>query len=116
MPLSFTPMQKQELATSYACMILGDCDLKINDENIKKILDAAQIKVEPYLPKLFSQLLIGKDMMEMFASCGGAPAAGGGGAGGAAAGGEGEESKEEKKKEEEEDDGGFDFDDDDDDE
>eukprot|EP00954_Amorphochlora_amoebiformis_P001604 124662-Amorphochlora_amoeboformis.AAC.1 len=30
MPLSFTPMQKQELATSYACMILGDCDLKVS--------------------------------------------------------------------------------------
>mmetsp|Transcript_15441 Transcript_15441/g.27739 ORF Transcript_15441/g.27739 Transcript_15441/m.27739 type:complete len:113 (+) Transcript_15441:42-380(+) len=110
MPLTLSETQKQELATSYACMVLGDCNAKINDENINKLLEAAQIKVEPYLPKLFSQLLVGKDLMEMFSSCGGAAPAGGA-AGGAE--GEGGEAKKEEKKEEEEEDGGFDFSDDD---
>jgi len=109
MPLNLNNKQVQELATSYACMVLADCEAKVNDENINKLLGAAGVKVEPFYPKLFSQLLAGKDLVEMFAKAGGS----GGGAGGATAGegGEGEEKKEEKK-EEEEDDGGFDFDDD----
>eukprot|EP00470_Lotharella_oceanica_P005381 CAMPEP_0170172970 /NCGR_PEP_ID=MMETSP0040_2-20121228/6242_1 /TAXON_ID=641309 /ORGANISM="Lotharella oceanica, Strain CCMP622" /LENGTH=114 /DNA_ID=CAMNT_0010413911 /DNA_START=130 /DNA_END=474 /DNA_ORIENTATION=- len=113
MPLNLSDMQKQELATSYACMILSDCEAKINDENINKLLSAASMKVEPYLPKLFSQLLAGKDLNEMFSKVGGAPA--GGAAGGAGGAGEGEagEKKEEKKEEEEDDDVGFDSDDDD---
>mmetsp|Transcript_12335 Transcript_12335/g.17152 ORF Transcript_12335/g.17152 Transcript_12335/m.17152 type:complete len:112 (-) Transcript_12335:296-631(-) len=110
MPLNLNKKQVQELATSYACMVLADCDAKVNDENINKLLGAAGVKVEPFYPKLFSQLLAGKDLVELFASAGGAGGAVGGGAGGGE-GGEGEEKKEEKK-EEEEDDGGFDFDDD----
>ncbi len=110
MPLNFTPSQQGELATGYACMILSDCDLKVNDENIGKLLGAAKIKVEPYLPKLFVNLLKGKDLMELVTSCGGGGGGGAGGAGGAGAEGGEAEGKKEEKKEEEEDDGGFDFD------
>mmetsp|Transcript_2021 Transcript_2021/g.4626 ORF Transcript_2021/g.4626 Transcript_2021/m.4626 type:complete len:114 (+) Transcript_2021:84-425(+) len=112
MPLNVTEQQKGELATAYACMILSDCKAKINAENVDKILSSAQIKVEPFLPKLFCQLLQGKDLMEMFSNIGGGSAVAGGGAAGAA--GEGESEKKEEKKEEEEDDGGFDFSDEDD--
>lgn len=106
--LTYSESQKQELATGYACMILSDCEAKVNDENIGKLLDAAKVSVEPYIPKLFSQLLKDSDkqLIEMFVASGG----GGGGADGAANGGEGEGKEEEKKEEEEDDDGGFDFD------
>ena len=38
MPLpEVSTSQKEELATSYACMILSDCESKVNDENINKL-------------------------------------------------------------------------------
>ncbi len=104
--------EKTELAVMYAGVVLNDCKADISEENINKLLSAAKVEgVASYYPKMFAEIVKGKDFDKLIESSVGSPGAGGGGGGGAAAGGAGAaEAKKEEKKEEEEDDGGFDFD------
>mmetsp|Transcript_14511 Transcript_14511/g.20150 ORF Transcript_14511/g.20150 Transcript_14511/m.20150 type:complete len:98 (+) Transcript_14511:496-789(+) len=95
----------------YCGMILNDVKADITEENINKLLSASKIEVAPYWPKMFAEVVKGKDFDKIMEDSAGAPGAGGGAAAGGAGEGGAEEKKEEKK-EEEEDDGGFDFDDD----
>eukprot|EP00470_Lotharella_oceanica_P001528 CAMPEP_0170177572 /NCGR_PEP_ID=MMETSP0040_2-20121228/10538_1 /TAXON_ID=641309 /ORGANISM="Lotharella oceanica, Strain CCMP622" /LENGTH=237 /DNA_ID=CAMNT_0010420257 /DNA_START=54 /DNA_END=767 /DNA_ORIENTATION=+ len=115
-PLFKDDTDKQEMVMMYAGMVLADCKAEITEDSINKVLSAAKIDfVAPYWPKMFAEILKGKDVAKLIEDAAGSPGAGGGG-GAAAAGGEGgaEVKKEEKKEEEEDDDVGFDSDDDDD--
>merc|ERR1719158_2110677 len=100
MPLeNISAAERSELLTCYSCLILADDKVPINEENINKLINAAGMegKVEPYWPKIFANLLDGRDVGEMLMTTGGgaAPATGDGNADGGSA-----EKKEKKKKEE----------------
>eukprot|EP00310_Coccolithus_braarudii_P025507 CAMPEP_0183350634 /NCGR_PEP_ID=MMETSP0164_2-20130417/20695_1 /TAXON_ID=221442 /ORGANISM="Coccolithus pelagicus ssp braarudi, Strain PLY182g" /LENGTH=116 /DNA_ID=CAMNT_0025522605 /DNA_START=55 /DNA_END=405 /DNA_ORIENTATION=- len=86
--------EKNELATTYAALVLNDAEVDITEENINKVLKAANVQVEPYWPKLFATLLKDRDVGELLLTAGGAPGAGGAAPAGGAAGGA-EEQKEE---------------------
>ncbi|GJQ08382.1 hypothetical protein GpartN1_g173.t1 [Galdieria partita] len=101
-----------EMACVYAGLILHDEGLPITDENIKTLLNAAQVHVEPFWPGLFARMIQKVDIDGLVTNIGSAPspatvaavAASSGAAGGAAAPAAKEASKEEAKKEEEEED------------
>eukprot|EP00997_Jenningsia_sp_PLL12_P009997 NODE_7099_length_473_cov_55.608491_g6284_i0.p1 GENE.NODE_7099_length_473_cov_55.608491_g6284_i0~~NODE_7099_length_473_cov_55.608491_g6284_i0.p1 ORF type:complete len:123 (+),score=39.61 NODE_7099_length_473_cov_55.608491_g6284_i0:24-371(+) len=108
--------QADELACTYACMILHDGGLEITADRINAILSEAGVKVEGYYPALFADFVSKNDLGSMIGGvvCGGgggaaAPAAGGGGGGGEApaAASKKEEKKKEESDEEEEGDMGF---------
>jgi len=90
MPFVVAPEEKSELLCTFAALLLHDEGLKVDGDNIQKLITASGATVEPYWPKLFAGLLAGKDVNAMLMNAGG----GGGGAGGAAGG---EEKKEEGK-------------------
>merc|ERR1712100_948151 len=56
-----SPAEKEELAMSYAALILHDDGLPITEENLGKILAAANVKVQPFWPRVFAKILDGKD-------------------------------------------------------
>ncbi|QDZ23209.1 acidic ribosomal protein P1 [Chloropicon primus] len=102
-------MSNQELACTYAALILHDDGIAITADKIDALCKAAGVTLETYWPGLFAKLLEKKDIEELITNVGaggGAPAAGGA-AGGAAAGGDAEEKKEESEEEESDDDMGF---------
>merc|ERR1719253_1598362 len=89
-------MSKSQLACTYASLILNDDEMAISADNIKALVTAAGIEIEPYWPGLFAKALDGKDMNDLLTtvSCGGGgggAAAAGGAEGGAEAGSRGEE-------------------------
>merc|ERR1712168_1394612 len=92
-----------ELACTYAALILTDDEVPITGEKIASILKAANVDVEPIWPSLFAKALTGIDVRSLISnvgsSVGAAPSAGAAAAAAAPA----EEKKEEKKKEESED-------------
>ena len=98
-------MSSSELACVYASLILHDDQMEISADNIKSVLKAAKVNVEPFWPSLFAKALDGIDIKSLIsnvgvgsgAPAGAAPAAGAGGAEQAK-----EEVKEEKKEESEE--------------
>lgn len=83
----------------------------IQEDKIKSLVDAAGVKIEPYMPAMFARLLQSVNIEDLINNIGAAPAAGA--SGGAAAGGAAkddgaeeekkEEAKEESEEEEEED-------------
>ena len=101
-------MSNQELACTYAALILHDDGIAVTADKISTICAAAGVELETYWPGLFAKLLEKKDIEALITNVGGgaAPAAG---AGGAAAGGAAaeEEKKEESEEEESDDDMGF---------
>merc|ERR1712054_395709 len=113
MPAPTSPAEKEELAMSYAALILHDDGLLITEENLEKILAAANVKVQPFWPRVFAKILDGKDadtINDIIMGGGAAPAAGGAApAGGAAAAEEApkEEAPAEEEEEESDEDMGF---------
>lgn len=108
-------MSKSQLACTYASLILNDDEMAISvshslihcnqlslslltqADNIKALVTAAGIEIEPYWPGLFAKALDGKDINDLLTTissggCGGGAAAAGGAEGGA------EAAVEEKKK------------------
>jgi large subunit ribosomal protein LP1 len=80
--------ERDELACSYAALILHDDGIAITAEKIKKIVAAAGITdLQPYWPALFERVLKGKNIDDMILNAGGAgvPSVGGGAAPTAAA-------------------------------
>merc|ERR1711907_210534 len=97
-----TGTEKEELATSYAALILHDDKLPITVENINSLLAAANVKVAPFWPRIFAKALNGGDAFAApVAAAGAAPAAGGAAAPAA------EEKPAEEEEEEEDEDMGF---------
>ena len=78
-----TDIEKAELMTTFACMVLSDSKVEMSAENIQKLTDAAGGEVPAHYAKLFAGILDGQDM-EQFYKLGG----GGGGAAAAPAAGE----------------------------
>jgi len=91
----------EELACTYAALILHDDNITVTDEKIKAILAAAKMTVKPYLPGLFARVVSNPAALDDLILKGGAGAgaAAAAPAGAApAAGGAKEDKKEEKKK------------------
>lgn len=86
---------------------MADVSCGKQEDKIKGIIDAAGVKIEPYLPAMFARLLQSVNIEDLINNIGAAPAAGPAG-GAAAAGGAAdataaeEEKKEEPKEESEE--------------
>merc|ERR1739848_385140 len=108
---SDTMADVNDLACTYAALILTDDEVPITGEKIASILKAANVDVEPIWPSLFAKALTGIDVRSLISNVGssvgaapstGAAAAPAGGAAAVAAA-PAEEKKEEKKKEESED-------------
>merc|ERR1712141_109587 len=87
-----------ELACTYSALILADDDVQITAEKLSTILNAANVKIEPFWPSLFARALSGVNIKDLITNVGSAAAAAP--AAGAPAGGAAEEKKEEEKKEE----------------
>ncbi|EIM22818.1 hypothetical protein E3Q22_03991 [Wallemia mellicola] len=100
----------QELATTYASLILADENLPIEAENILKLTSAAGVEVEGIWATLLAKALEGKDVAEILTniSSGAAAAPAAAGAPAAAADAPAEEApKKEEAKEESDDDMGL---------
>jgi large subunit ribosomal protein LP1 len=73
------PSGKEELACTYAALILHDEGVGVTADKIKTLVKAAGVEVAPYWPGLFEKLLKGKNIDDLLLNAGG-----GGGAGPAA--------------------------------
>ena len=101
-----TQAQKEELACTYAALILHDENIAITGDKINALVKAAGITVAPYWPSLFERVLKANNIEALInnVGAGGAPAAAP--AGGAPAaeekkgGDKGGKKEPEKKKEE----------------
>merc|ERR1712000_327599 len=65
MPAPTSPAEKEELAMSYAALILHDDGLPITEENLEKVLAAANVKVQPFWPRVFAKILEGRDSSQI---------------------------------------------------
>jgi len=94
--------EKEELACSYACLMLHDAELEITADNINAVAKAAGVKLQPFWAAVFARSLekakLGDLLNATPAAAAPAPAA----AAAPAAEEKKEEKKEEEKKEEEE--------------
>ena len=62
-------MTDQKLACVYASLILWDDNLEVSEENIRRVLDAANVKVETYWPGLFASAIKKKGVPTLIADC-----------------------------------------------
>eukprot|EP00408_Alexandrium_pacificum_P023856 CAMPEP_0171188676 /NCGR_PEP_ID=MMETSP0790-20130122/17956_1 /TAXON_ID=2925 /ORGANISM="Alexandrium catenella, Strain OF101" /LENGTH=126 /DNA_ID=CAMNT_0011653769 /DNA_START=71 /DNA_END=451 /DNA_ORIENTATION=+ len=111
--------QIDELACTYAALILHDDGAEITPTSMANLIKAAGVQVEGYWPMLMAKMIGSVGMpalIQMGSGAGGgggggaAPAAGGAAAGGGDGGAAGGAAKEEKKVEEEEEEEEMDFD------
>jgi len=90
-------------ALSYASIILSEGGKDVSEENIKKLMDAAGIVVDPFVLSAFSKAVGVLDVKEMVNDFGTAPVGGGApAAAGAADAGAAPAAVEEEEEEEEE--------------
>ncbi|KAL0225390.1 hypothetical protein RCL1_003302 [Eukaryota sp. TZLM3-RCL] len=71
-------MDRETLATVYASLLIHDEGVAVTSDKIEKVLAAANIKVEPYLPPMFARALEGvqiADLIKGASAAGVAPAA-----------------------------------------
>jgi len=108
---ALTHAQTEELACTYAALILHDAHATISAENINALTQAAGVKVAPYWPKVFASAFekrsIGDFLAAGPAAGGAAPAAAPVAAAVVAPVAKKEEPKKEEKKEESDEDMGF---------
>ncbi|KAH0480598.1 MAG: uncharacterized protein KVP18_003243 [Porospora cf. gigantea A] len=101
-------VDQMEYTCTLATLILSDEGAAVTEASIKKLIAAAGLEVEPYLPMLFSRALGKMDVSELLTkSVGSGPsgaAAGGSAVAGAAAAAD---EEEEEPEEESDDDMGF---------
>ena len=60
---------EQQLACVYSALILYDDGLEANEENIKKVLDAANVNVDTYWPGLFANAIKKKGLPNLITDC-----------------------------------------------
>merc|ERR1712070_1255175 len=92
-----------ELACTYAALMLHDDGLEITAEKLSKIIKASGNEVEPYWPMLFAKALKGQDVGALLSNIGSAGGAGPAAAAGPVAAAAADEPEEKKKEEEPED-------------
>eukprot|EP00298_Acanthocystis_sp_HF-20_P026906 c4749_g1_i1.p1 GENE.c4749_g1_i1~~c4749_g1_i1.p1 ORF type:complete len:111 (+),score=46.64 c4749_g1_i1:44-376(+) len=68
-------MSANELAMTYAALILHDSGVEINAENLKKVAQAANVQVKAYWPRLYERILAKNDIEKLVANVGTASAA-----------------------------------------
>ncbi|KAL9642810.1 hypothetical protein ABK040_009885 [Willaertia magna] len=100
LPTSYTKDKVDELACTYAALILHDEGISITADKIKDLTVAANITVEPFWPTLFAKFFAKVKVSDILSNIGGSPA----GAVAAPTGGAAavEEKQEEEKKPESE--------------
>lgn len=92
---------RDQMACVFATLLLHDGEVEISEENVKKVLAAAGVKVQPYWPTLFVKAIGGRDIGSLLSCGGGAPAPAQAQAAPAQAGGaKAPEPKKEEPKEE----------------
>jgi len=101
--------EKEELACTYACLMLHDAELEISADNINAVAKAAGVKLQPFWAAVFSRCLEKAKLDDMLNAtpAAAAPAPAAAAAAPAAEEKKEEEKKEEKKEEEEEEEGDF---------
>eukprot|EP01128_Nolandella_sp_AFSM9_P008838 TRINITY_DN54_c0_g3_i2.p2 TRINITY_DN54_c0_g3~~TRINITY_DN54_c0_g3_i2.p2 ORF type:complete len:111 (+),score=58.90 TRINITY_DN54_c0_g3_i2:51-383(+) len=108
--MAATNQSVDELAVTYAALILHDSGVPVTADAIATVVKAAGVTIQPFWPGLFERVLKEKDLDDIILSAG---AAGGSApaAGGAAAAGEEAPAavEEEEEEEEESEDMGFDL-------
>ena len=97
-PSALSKSQHDELACTYASLLLHDGELEITEEKLNKVITASGNSVEGYWPGLFAKALKGKNIAELLSNAGASSAAP---VAAAAVGAPAEEKKPEPKKEEE---------------
>jgi len=65
--------ESDELACTYASLILADADVTINPQNIITLTQHVGISVAPFWPNLFTRLLKDKSIEDIVFSAGSAP-------------------------------------------
>ena len=70
-------IDKDELACTYAALLMHDENIPITAEKINTVLKAANVKVQPFWPALFGKVLANRNLDDIILSAGGggAPAA-----------------------------------------
>jgi large subunit ribosomal protein LP1 len=71
---ALTKTQKDELAVTYAALLLHDGELEITEEKLNKVITASGNSVEGYWPGLFAKALRGKDVSALLSNAGSASA------------------------------------------
>merc|ERR1719440_478920 len=95
-------MSVGEKGCSFGAMILHDDGLEITEDNLNKLLKAANVECDSYWPGLFAKALGGQDMNVLVTTVGGGGGGGGGDCGDGAGGDGGGDAKKESSEEEEE--------------
>jgi len=96
---------KEQMACVFATLLLHDDGQELTEENVKKCITGAGLKVQPYWPALFLKAIQGRDLNSLLTvggGSGGAAPAPAGGAPAAAAGKAADKPKVEEKPAEEE--------------
>ena len=65
LPSELSKSDHDELACTYAALMLHDDGLEITAEKLSKIIKASGNEVEPYWPALFAKALKGQDVGEL---------------------------------------------------
>ena len=68
--------QKDELAVTYAALLLHDGELEITEEKLNKVIAAAGLSVEGYWTGLFAKALRGKNISDLLSNAGSSASAG----------------------------------------
>jgi len=68
--------QHDELACTYASLLLHDGELEITEEKLNKVITASGNSVEGYWPGLFAKALKGKNIADLLSNAGASAAAG----------------------------------------
>ena len=64
--------QHDELACTYAALLLHDGELEITEEKLNKVITASGNAVEGYWPGLFAKALKGKNIADLLSNAGAA--------------------------------------------
>ena len=66
---------KNQLVLSYASLLLASSEVPVNEENLKKVIEASGNKADVSLVQAYAKILQGKDVKNFYACTGGsAPA------------------------------------------
>ena len=93
---ALSKQQHDELACTYAALLLHDGELEITEEKLNKVITASGNEVEGYWPGLFAKALQGRNIDDLLTNV--AAAAPVAGAPAAAAGGAAQEAPKEEPK------------------
>merc|ERR1711959_55263 len=62
--------EKDEMAVTYASVLLHSCGKPVTEDNINKVLEAAGLSVESHVPFLYVKALKTKDMSDLIQNAG----------------------------------------------